>query len=310
VRIAVVGAGGVGGYFGGRLAAAGHDVSFVARGPHLAAIRERGLLVRSVRGHFSVKAPAVEDPAEIGICDVVLFCVKSYDTEALAARLKPLVDAETAVVSLQNGVDNEAKLADIIGVDHVVGGAAFIFASVTGPGVVEHTGGPASLAFGELSGVRTPRVLRLQEACQNSGIDATVPPDIRVTLWTKFAFICATAGMTAAVRLPLGDIRDCDESWLMFRQIVTEVATLARAEDVPLPEDVVDQQMAFAAALPADAYSSLHHDLVAGRRMELDALHGVVVRRSRQHGLAAPASEAVYGILRPWAARNLRAAPA
>ena len=234
MRIAVVGSGGVGGYFGGRLAASGNEVTFIARGPHLAAIRGSGLAVRSVKGDFTVTASAHEDPEDVGPCDVVLFCVKSYDTDAVAARIGPLIGGQTAVVTLQNGVDNVPKLSAAIGEEHVVGGAAFIFSTIVEPGVIAHTGGPARIVFGEMNGDRTPRVERLLEACQQAGIDADVPPDIRVTLWTKFAFICALAGMTASVRLPLGEIRDSAESWPMFRRIADEVVALARAEGVPV----------------------------------------------------------------------------
>jgi 2-dehydropantoate 2-reductase len=304
MKIAVVGAGGVGGYFGGRLAMAGNEVAIVARGPHLTAIRERGLRVRSANGDFIAAVPASDDPAEFGPCEVVLFCVKSYDTEAAASRLGPLLGEDTAVISLQNGVDNEEKIAATVGVGRVVGGAAFIFSSVVEPGVIAHTGGPARVVFGELNGARTTRVERLLVASHRAGIDADIPADIRVVLWTKFAFICATAGMTAGVRLPLGEIRDCPESWAVFRHIVAEVAALARAEGVSLGEDVVEEQIGFAAGLPPDSYSSLHHDLVTGRRMELEALHGTVVHRAAQFGVSAPASEAIYAILRPWALRN------
>lgn len=301
VKIALVGAGGVGGYFGGRLAVAGYDVAMLARGAHLTAIRQRGLNVRSVKGDFTVRMPASDDPADIGPCDVVLFCVKSYDTVSAAARLGPLVHDSTAVVSLQNGVDNEEKIAAVLGPGHAVGGAAFIFSAIAEPGVVAHTGGPARLVFGEMDGVRSERVERLLSVCRHAEIDAAVPDDIRVVLWTKFAFICGVAGMTAAVRLPLGDIRACAESWRMLRQIVDEVATLARSENVPLGADVVEQQVRFTSEMPSDAYSSLHHDLVTGNRMELEALHGTVVRRAARQGVAVPANEAVYAILRPWA---------
>lgn len=304
MRIAVVGAGGVGGYFGGRLAQAGHDLHFIARGPHLAALQREGLRVRSVKGDFTADVRATDDPAEIGPCDAVLFCVKSYDTEEAAARLEPLLGEDTSVVSLQNGIDNEEKIVALVGPSRVVGGAAFIFSSIVEPGVIAHTGGPARILFGELNGSRTARVEKLLAACREAGIDADIPPDIRVVLWTKFAFICAVAGMTTAVRLPLGDVRECHESWSMFQQIVTEVVTLARAEGVPLGDDVVAQQVGFAAGLPRDSYSSLHHDLVTGRRMELEALHGTVVRRAARGGVPAPASDAIYAILRPWALRT------
>jgi 2-dehydropantoate 2-reductase len=310
MRIAVIGAGGVGGYFGGRLALAGNDVVLVARGSHLAAVRERGLRVRSVKGDFTADVRASDDPAEFGPCEVVLFCVKSYDTEAAAARLGPLLGEDTAVVSLQNGIDNEEKIAAAVGAGHVLGGAAFIFSTIAEPGVVAHTGGPARIVFGERDGVRTERVEELLAACHNAGIDAEIPADIRVVLWTKLAFICAVAGMTSAVRLPLGEVRDCAESWGLFRRIVAEVAALADAEGVRLGEDVVEQQLRFAAGLSPESYSSLHHDLVNGRRMELEALHGAVVRRAARRGVPVPANEAIYAVLRPWALRNEHAAVA
>jgi 2-dehydropantoate 2-reductase len=304
MRVLVLGAGGVGGYFGGRLAVAGHDVAMVARGPHLAALQEHGLRLRSVKGDVDVRLPVSEDPAAFGPVDVVLFCVKAYDTASAAAGLAPVLGPDTAVVSLQNGVDNEDLLATVLGPDHVVGGAAFIFSTITEPGVVTHTGGPARIVFGERDGRRTERLEQLLATCLDAGIDADIAPDIDAVLWTKFAFICATAGMTASVRLPLGDIRDSPPAWAMFRQIVTEVVDLARLEGVALRDGVVEQQVGFAAALPAESYSSLHHDLVTGRRMELDALHGSVVRRAERFGLPVPACAAVAAILAPWARRN------
>lgn len=304
MKVAVVGAGGVGGYFGGRLAVAGQDVTMVARGPHLQAIRERGLQVRSVKGDFTAVVPAASDPAGIGPCDVVLFCVKSYDTESAASRLSPLIGGDTAVVSLQNGIDNEDKIAAAVGADHVIGGAAFIFSTISEPGVVTHTGGPARMVFGEMNGIVSARAKRLLAACQSAAIDSDIPADIRAVLWTKYAFICAIAGMTAAVRLPLGEIRTCPESWTMFTRILTEVVSLARAEGVSLPENVVEQQLAFAMELDAGSLSSLHHDLVTDRRMELEALHGTAVRRAARLGVAMPACEAIHAMLRPWALRN------
>jgi 2-dehydropantoate 2-reductase len=308
MKIAVIGAGGVGGYFGGRLALSGNDVTLIARGHHLDAIRERGLRVRSFHGDFTVPVAATDAPDQVGPCDAVLFCVKSYDTETAAAQLHPLLDEQTAVISLQNGIDNEEKIAALIGANHVVGGAAFIFSSIVEPGVVVHTGGPAKIVFGELDGVRSPRVERLLMVCREAGIDADIPADIRVVLWTKFAFICATAGLTSAVRLPLGDIRTCPESWELFRRILAEVIALARAEGVPLGEHVIDQQLAFAERLEPGSYSSLHHDLITGKRMELEALHGTVVRRAAECEISTPVSEVIYGMLRPWARKNEAAA--
>jgi len=305
-RIAVYGAGGAGGYFGGRLARAGADVHFIARGGHLHALREHGPRVRSVTGDFQVQAQVTDDPADIGPCQFVLFCVKTFDTDAAAARLGPLVGEDTAVVSLQNGVENEEKLARAVGEDHVMGGAAFIFAEIAGPGVIRHSGGPASITFGELDGRASERAQRLLACCEQAGFGAELSTDIKTVLWAKFAFICAQAGMTAAVRLPIGEIRTAAAAWAAFSRLVAEVCAVAEAEGHPVPQVARERALALAQALPG-SFSSLHDDLVAGRRMELEALHGFVVRRAGQHGLAVPMSEAVYAILQPWAIRNQQA---
>jgi 2-dehydropantoate 2-reductase len=302
MKIAVFGAGGVGGYFGGRLAQAGAEVHMIARGAHLDALRRRGLQVRSSRGDIDLRLPATDEPDEIGPSDLVLLCVKSYDTRSAAQQLAPLIADGTAVVSLQNGVDNEAALAAVVGADHVVGGAAFIFASVTEPGVIVDAGGPGSLVFGELDGSISERGRRLLGLCQAAGIPAELVDDIRVRLWEKFAFICAQAGMTAGTRLPLGPIRDTPEAWAMFRAIVSEVVALASTQGVDLAGDTADRILGFAAALDPSGYSSLYHDLVGGRRLELDALHGYVTGHSRAHGLTAPMNEAIYALLKPYAA--------
>jgi len=307
MRIAVYGTGGVGGYFGGRLAQAGAEVHFIARGANLRALRERGLRVRSVKGDFEVRAPATDDPADIGPCDFVLFCVKAFDTDAAAARLGPLVGNGTAVLSLQNGVENEEKLARAVGEDHVMGGAAFIFAEIAEPGVITHTGGPTSITFGELDGRVSERAERLLASCERAGFGAELSADIKTVLWAKLAFICAQAGTTAAVRLPIGDIRSADAAWAAFRRLVAEVCAVAAADGSPVPQAAQERAVALAQGLEPGDFSSLHDDLVAGRRMELEALHGFVVRRAAQHGLAVPTSETVYAVLQPWAIRNQRA---
>jgi 2-dehydropantoate 2-reductase len=307
MRIAVYGAGGVGGYFGGRLAQAGTEVHFIARGAHLQAIREQGLTVRSVKGDFQVQVSATDDPADVGACDFVLFCVKAFDTDGAAARLAPLVGGDTAVVSLQNGVENEEKLARAVGEDHVLGGAAFIFAEIAEPGVIRHTGGPASIAFGELDGRTTLRARRLLACWEQADVDAELSANIKTVLWAKLAFICAQAGMTAAVRLPIGEIRNADAAWVAFGSLVAEVCTVAEADGNPVPPAAQERALALARAAEPGSFSSLHDDLVAGRRMELEALHGFVVRRAAQHGVAVPMSEAVYAVLQPWAIRNQHA---
>ena len=307
MRIAVYGAGGVGGYFGGRLAQAGADVHVIARGIHLEALRTHGLRVRSVKGDFAARVPATDDPADIGPCDYVLFCVKAFDTEPAAARLGPLLGKDTAVVSLQNGVDNEEKLARAVGQDHVMGGAAFIFSGIGEPGVVVHTGGPTSITFGELDGQATKRAQRLLDCCQRAGFAAELSQSIKTVLWAKLAFICAQAGMTAAVRLPIGEIRTVDAAWAAFGRLVVEVAAVAEADGTPLPPAAQQRALDLAQGVEPGSFSSLHDDLVAGRRMELEALHGFVVRRAAKHGVAVPITEAIYAILKPWAVRNQHA---
>lgn len=261
--------------------------------------------MESIAGDTSVTPPATDDPTDIGVCDYVLFSVKSYDTREAASDLEPLLGEETAVVSLQNGVDNEAWLADEIGAAHVVGGVAYIFSTIAEPGVVAHTGGPARFVFGELDGKRTRRVEALDDALSAcAGVESVLAGDVRVELWRKFCLICAQAGMTATTRLPLGEIRETESSWAMYRRLMTEVATVARAEGVDLPETVVDEWCEFVRDLDPEMYSSLHYDLTHGNRLELDALHGSVVRHAERVGVEAPMNEAVHAILRPWAVRN------
>lgn len=298
----MVGAGGVGGYVGGRLVEAGVDVSFLARGSHLAALRADGLRVRSIRGDFHVPVHATDDPAEIGGADHVLVTVKSYDTDAVATMLPALMVDDTAVISLQNGVDNEERLAAAVGAEHVVGGTAYIFATIAAPGVIEHTGGPARLVLGEWPAGRSRRVGELVATLQDARVDAEETDDVRRELWSKFAFICAQAGATAAVRLPIGEIRSHPASRQLFADLAGEVCAVAAAEGVALPPEMVDRALEMADRVDPHSFSSLHHDLVHGRRMELEALLGEVVRRGEQLRVDVPVSQAIYGVLQPWAA--------
>ena len=304
MKIAVFGTGAVGGYFGARLAAGGSDVHFLARGEHLAAIRRDGLRIESVFGDLVLPpdaAHATDDPAAIGPSDVVLFTVKSYDTDAAAQRLRPLLHDGTAVISFQNGIDNEERIAAMIGERHVVGGVAYIFAGRIGPGHIRHTGGPARLVFGELDGRRSERTEAFLAECERAGIDAQISSEIRAALWSKYAFICAQAGLTTATRQPIGVIREVAETMALFRSVLEEVCSVARAEGVALPEDLVERHLDFAANLEPHGRSSLYDDMVAGRRMELEALLGEVVRRGRRHAVATPVAETLYGLLLPTA---------
>jgi 2-dehydropantoate 2-reductase len=302
MRIAVIGAGGVGGWLAARLGASGVDVHVVARGRQLAAIREQGLTLRSVAGDAHAMVHATAEAGEIGPCNVVLFCVKSYDTdEAAATHLPALTTSETAVVTLQNGIDNPERIARVVGRPQVVGGLALIASTVTAPGLVSHTGGPARIVFGELDGGSSARTSALAKVCTDAAIDAQVSDCIDVAMWDKFAFLCALAGTTATVRLPLGDIRACAASWSLFGRIVEEVYAVARAEGVQVPDDAVEKQIVFAEGLEPHLSSSLYHDLVTGRRMELEALHGTVLRRGQEVGVPTPMCEAVYAVLHPHA---------
>jgi len=302
MNFAIFGAGGVGAYLGARLADAGHDAHLVARGDHLAALRSEGLRVESVAGDTTVELPATDDPADIGPVDYVLFTVKSHDTRDAAADLDPLLGPETAVVSFQNGVDNERWIAEAVGESHVVGGVAYIFSTIDSPGVVAHTGGPARFVYGELDGSRTDRIEALDDALSAcDGVEAVLADDVRVELWRKFAFICAHSGMTAATRKPLGDIRASPDSWEMYRRIIEEVVAVAQAEGIDLPDETAAEWIEFAADLDPEMYSSLHYDLTHGKRLELDALNGSVVRHAEAVDVDVPTNEAITGILRPWA---------
>lgn len=301
MRVAVYGAGGVGAYFGGRLAASGCEVHLIARGSHLEALRVNGLEIESIHGDLRLDLPATDDPVQIGPCDYVLFTVKSYDTEGAAAQLEPLISADTAVISLQNGIDNEDKIGQAIGREHVMGGVAYIFSTLGEPGVVQHTGGPARIIFGELDGRRSARAERFLEACLEAEIDAELSEDIRAVLWTKYSFICAHSGLTAAIGLPIGEIRAIPECRDLFRRMVEEARAVASAEDVDLPDDLADRHLAFADGLEADSYSSLHYDMSHGKRMELEGLHGTLVRRAERHGLEVPVTRVVHALLLPFA---------
>lgn len=295
-----MGTGGIGGYFGGRLARAGEATTFIARGEHLRAIQARGLTVKSIHGDFAVRAPATDDPATVGPVDLVLFCVKSYDTESAAQAIHPLLGPETSVLTLQNGVDNEERLGRLLGAERILGGAAFIQSVIEAPGVIAHTA-VGRIVFGELDGSETPRARRVLERFAAAGIPAELSPSIRKVLWEKYLFIVALAGMTALGRRPAGEIRACPESRQMYRAILEELAALAKGSGVGLDADVVDRIMAETDRLPAGMHSSLHYDLTHGKRLELEALHGHAVRLGERLVIPTPMTFAVYAALRPQA---------
>jgi len=304
MRVAVHGAGALGAYYGARMADGGAEVSLIARGANLVALRERGLTLVTPEGTSVYNLAATDDPAVVGPVDVVLFCVKSYDTDTAAARLDPLIQSGTAVVSLQNGVDNEEKIAAAIGWEHVLGGSAYILAAVRGPGVVEASG-PRRIVFGEWTGGEpTDRVRAILEVCERGGIPAQAAADVRIAKWEKFTLLVAFSGMTASTGLPLGAIRESPAARAMLRQLMAETWAVGRAAGIRLADDLVDRQFALLDSQEYTASTSLRFDRSTGHRMELQALQGTVRRLGREHGVPTPATDAAYAIIEPWARRN------
>lgn len=300
MRIAIMGAGGVGGYFGARLAAAGEDVSFVARGRHLDAIRAEGLQIASAAGDVTVRVPADDDPSAIGPVDAVLFAVKLWDTDAAGAMLGPLLGPETSVFTFQNGVDSVPVLSRLVAAERVVGGVAYISAYIERPGVIRHVGTGAKLAVGEADGRRSDRVVALSQALGRAGIDHEVTPAIHEAIWTKFVLLAAFSGLTALTRRPAAEIRDNAETRSLFEDAAAEVAAIAAAEGVRLPDDVVARTVATLDRLPPEMKASMCHDLERGGRLELPWLSGALVRLGRQHGVPTPVHRAINAALVLW----------
>lgn len=299
MKIATLGAGGVGGYFGAKLAQSGADVTFVARGAHGAAIREKGLRVYSPNGDILVHpAKAVSDPSMIGKVDVVMFCVKLWDVESAAEACKPLIGPETAVICFQNGVDAEERVTAVLGDNHAVGGVAGIAALIEEPGVIRHTGTMAWLKYGELDGRASPRLEAFHAACKKAGFEATLSPDITVDIWRKFAFLAPLAGATATIRMPIGPILADADTRRLFADLIAETVAVGRARGARLEDGIEDKQMAFAESLPGEMKASMLGDLERGNRLELEWLTGAVVRLGRDLGVSTPVSDTVYTVLK------------
>jgi 2-dehydropantoate 2-reductase len=299
MRIAILGSGGVGGYFGGRLAATGTDVTFIARGAHLAALRERGLRIESPRGDIHVpRVTATDDPAEVGPVDIVFFSVKLYDTDAATRMLPPLIGPQTLVVPFQNGVDSVDVLSRAVGRAHVAGGTAYVYAVIAGPGLIRHTA-MGRLIFGQLDGARSPLLEQLLEACQRAGFDAILSNHIMDDIWSKFARLTVFSGLTAVTRCPIGPLRDDAGLSEMMRGALRESISVARAKGVPLGDDLVDEIQVATAALPPNARSSMLDDLEHGRPLELPWLSGALVRMGKEVGVDTPIHRFIATVLRP-----------
>jgi 2-dehydropantoate 2-reductase len=301
MRIAVMAAGGVGGYFGARLAQAGHEVAFVARGRHLAAIRESGLTVRSAGGDIRLdKVMASDDPGSLGRFDLVLFAVKLWDTEAAAAASLPLIAGGGMVIPFQNGVESIERVGAVIGESRVLGGAAYIAATIAEPGVIVHTGQMARLRFGAVLPAQAALARSFLQVCMDAGIDAELVADVRRVLWEKFVFISALSGVTSATRQPIGAIRSDPDLRAVFEAAMGEAWAVGRARGTALAEDLVAQQMVLADGLPAEMKSSMLNDLVAGNRLEAPWLSGAVARMATESGLSAPVNATLYASVKPY----------
>lgn len=298
MRFVIMGAGGLGGYFGARLAAAGNDVAFVARGAHLAAIRSDGLRVTSALGDLHLRdVVATDDPSTLTPADVVIVAVKLWDTETAAEAVKPLVRPGTAVVSFQNGVNKDDELRRILGRDAVIGGVGQIGVVIGSPGVIVHTGTMAKLIFGELDHRRSARVEALHAACVAAGIDAEIADDIGLAIWQKFVFLVGMSGCTASMRSRIGPIRANPYARGFLLDVVREAVTVGRAMGVALPEDYAEQRMAFIDTLPAEMTASMEGDLVRRKRLELPWLSGAVVELGAKLGVPTPLNRAIRDVL-------------
>jgi 2-dehydropantoate 2-reductase len=301
MRIAVVGAGGVGGGFGAALAKAGADVIFIARGAHLAAMKSQGLKVQGGRGETHlVPTRATDDPADIGKVDIVLFCVKLWDVESAGQHIRPLIGPDTAVIPLQNGIDAAERLIPILGSNAVMGGVAQISASIVGPGLIQQVGTFMRMIFGEFDGKRRKRGEDFLALCLKAGFDATLSDHILTELWMKFILLATNAGITAATRQPIGKLRDDDDIRPIMIAAFREVFDVGRAKGVALPADAVEKILDFVGHAPPTMKASMALDLERGNRLELPWLGGKVVELGRQLGVPTPTHSMMYAMLKPY----------
>ena len=300
MRVAVVGAGGTGGFYGGALARAGHDVTMIARGPHLAAINANGLQVNTVlMGDFHLDVAATNDMGSIGVVDLVIFAVKSYGTDGAIAAMAPLVGDGTLIASTQNGIDSERLLSKALGAEHVLGCTATVSAMISAPGVITQGGGPGTMDIGEMAGGVSARVEELVAACKDAGIAASLHENIELAIWQKFTFICALSGMTAMTRKPIGEIFAQETTTVLYLQVLEEVAEIARAEGIVMPESAAADILATTQAREPFIIGSMGHDVIAGNAIEVGLLNGRVVELGAKHGIATPANFAVTAALMP-----------
>ena len=300
MKIAVMGTGGVGGYYGGLLAQQGHAVTFIARGSHLQAIQTGGLQVKSVHGDFLVKpAIATGDLTRIDPVDLILFCTKTYITEQAAQKIIPVVGPDTTVLSLQNGVDAAERIGAVVGMQHMIGGATWISSAVESPGVIKQVSQFRRVVMGELDGKLTPRLRSVHKALEETGITAEISENILKVLWTKFVFISAASSLGSLTRLPMGAYRSVPEARAMLTSLMGEVEAVARAHGVSLDENVVEQSLAFMDGAAPHIKASMQLDVDSGRRSEIESMVGVIGRKGSEVGVATPVADFVYAALLP-----------
>jgi 2-dehydropantoate 2-reductase len=302
MRIAIIGAGGVGGYFGAKLAKAGEDVTFIARGAHLAAMRAHGLRVHSGNGDLTVDpVQATDDAASVGPVDLVMVAVKLWSTEESIETARALMGPKSTIVSFQNGVDAEEQLLHAFGPDRVIGGVANIAALIESPGVIRHNGTMALLQVGSLDGRPSPAVEALAAAATHAGFDLKVSSDIMKSIWEKFVFLASLSAMTALTRMPLGPLREDPDTRALFTQLAEEVVAVGRAKGVPLGDGTVGAMLSRLDGLPREMVASMLGDLLRGNRLELPWLSGGVVRLGAAVGVPTPAHRFVYTALKLYA---------
>jgi 2-dehydropantoate 2-reductase len=299
MKIAMMGSGGVGGFFGGRLAKAGYDVTFIARGRHLAAMRENGLTIENAaQGNIHIpKVNATDDPAKVGPVDLVILSVKLWDTEDAARSIKPMVGPDTGVISLQNGVIKDDILRTILDEKNIMGGVGYVASHISRPGVIDQVGTMQRIIVGEYDGRESARAKFLHKALLDAGVTAELSRDIRRAIWEKYVFLVGLSGTTTTMRTTLGPIRSNPRTRAFLLDVMREVVAVGRALGVSLDADFADQRMKFADTLPVDMTSSMHHDLERGNRLEVEWLSGGVVKLGQKAGVATPCNRAIWDVL-------------
>jgi len=300
MKILIMGTGGVGGYYGGLLAQQGNEVTFIGRGAHLNAIRHDGLHVKSIHGDFTVfPANATDDPAGVEPVDFALFCVKTYNTAEAAQAILPAVGPQTAVLSLQNGIDAAERIGEIVGREHVIGGATWLSSAVETPGVIKQISQFRRIVFGELAGGQSERIQSIFEVLNSTGVTVEISENIQKILWTKFVFIAAVSAFGSLTRLPMGDYRSVSETRSLLSGIMQEVEALARAQGILLDPEVVQKSLEFMDSTAPHIKPSMQLDVEAGCRTELESMVGVIGRKGRELGVPTPVADFAYSSLLP-----------